>query len=83
MPRFVHEGSDVEVLQFLESTTVRSVNVGVLKLCLYSIPVRCGNTRFRGQIPGDFSAILEGHGGTADSEDCERNPFGRDVLRRW
>ena len=48
---------------------------------LYSIPVRCGNTRFRGQIWGDFLAILEGHAGVADSEGCERNPFARDVFR--
>ena len=48
---------------------------------LYSIPVRCGNTRFRGQIRGDFSAILEGRAGMADSEGCERNPFAQDVFR--
>ena len=30
---------------------------------------------------GDFSAILEGHAGMADSEGCERNPFARDVFR--
>ena len=48
---------------------------------LYSIPVRCGNTRFRGQTWGDFSAILEGHAGMADSEGCERNLFAREVFR--
>ena len=48
---------------------------------LYFIPVRCGNTRSRGQIWGDFSVILEGHAGMADSEGCERNPFARDVFR--
>ena len=48
---------------------------------LYSIPVRCGNTRFRGQIWVNFSAILQGHAGMADSEGCERNPFARDVFR--
>ena len=50
---------------------------------LNSIPVRCGNTRFRGQIWGDFSAIFwgGGHAGIADSEGCERNPFARDVIR--
>ena len=48
---------------------------------LYSIPVRCGNTRFRGQIWGDFSAILEEHAGMADSEGCEKNPFAREVFR--
>ena len=48
---------------------------------LYSIPVRCGNTRSRGQIWVDFSAILEGHAGMVDSEGCERNPFVRDVFR--
>ena len=48
---------------------------------LYSIPVRCGNTHFRGQLWGDFSAILEGLAGMADSEGCERNPFARDIFR--
>ena len=48
---------------------------------LYSIPVRCGNNRFRGQIWCDFSAILEGHADMADSEGCEKNPFARDVFR--
>ena len=49
------------------------------RLC--SIPVRCGNTRFRGQTWSDFSAILEGHAGMADSEGCERNLFARDIFR--
>ena len=48
---------------------------------LYSIPVRCDNTRFRGQISGDFSAILEGHAGMADSEGWEINPFAVDVFK--
>ena len=48
---------------------------------LYAIPVRCGNTRFRGQIWGDFSAILEGHAGMVKSASCERNPFARDLVR--
>ena len=48
---------------------------------LYSIPVRCGNIRSRGQIWGNFSAILEGHAGMADSEGCDRNPFAQDVFR--
>ena len=48
---------------------------------LYSIPVRCGNTRFRGQIRSDFSAIFEGHAGMADSEGCERNSFARSGFR--
>ena len=48
---------------------------------LYSIPESCGNTRFRGQIWGDFSAILEEHAGMTDSEGCKRNPFARDVFR--
>ena len=48
---------------------------------LYSIPVRCVNTRSRGQIWGDFPVILEEHADMADSEGCERNPFARDVFR--
>ena len=48
---------------------------------LFSIPVRCGYTRFRGPTWGDLSAILEGHAGMADSEGCERNPFARDAFR--
>ena len=40
-----------------------------------------GNTGFRGQIWGDFLAILEKHAGMADSEGCERNPFARDAFR--
>ena len=48
---------------------------------LNSIPVRCGNTRFRGQIWSDFSATLEGYAGMADSEGCERNSFARDLFR--
>ena len=47
----------------------------------YSIPVRCGNTRFQAQIRSDFSAILEGHAGMADSEGCKRNPFARSSFR--
>ena len=47
----------------------------------YSISVCYGNARFRGQIWGDFSAILEGHAGMVDSEGCERNPFAQDVFR--
>ena len=43
--------------------------------------MRCGNTRFRGQIWSDFSAILEGYAGMADSEGCERNSFARDLFR--
>ena len=57
------------------------VNVGVMTFRLYSSPVRCGKTRFRDQLWGDFSAILEGYAGMADSEGCERNPFARDVFR--
>ena len=53
----------------------------MVTFCLYSIPVRCGNTCFLGQIWGGFSAILEGHAGMADSEGCERNPFARDAFR--
>ena len=53
-----------------------------MAFCLYSIPVHCGNTRFRGQIWGDFSAILEGYAGMADSEGYKRNPFARDVFRQ-
>ena len=30
---------------------------------------------------GDFSAVLEGHGGMADSEGCKRNLFAQDVFR--
>ena len=48
---------------------------------LYSIPVRCGNTRFRGQIWGDFWAILGGHDRMVDSEGCGKNSFARDVFR--
>ena len=48
---------------------------------LYSIPARYGSTRCRGQIWGDFSAILERHAGMADTEGCEKNPFARDVFR--
>ena len=40
----------------------------------------CGNTRFRGQIWGDFSAILEVYAGMVDSGYCERNPFARNVY---
>ena len=43
--------------------------------------MRCGNTRFRGQIWGDFSANLEVYAGMADSEDFERNTLARDVFR--
>ena len=43
--------------------------------------MRCGNTRFQGQIFGNIPAILEGHAGMADSEGCERHPFARDVFR--
>ena len=46
---------------------------------LYSIPVRCDNTR--GQIWGDLSAILEGHAGVVDSEGWEINPFAVDVFK--
>ena len=48
---------------------------------LYSIPVRCGSARFRGQIWGDVSAILEEPAGVADSEGCEKNPFAREVFK--
>ena len=47
---------------------------------LYSIPVRCGSTCFRGQIWGDVSVILEGLTGMADSDGCDRSPFAQDVL---
>ena len=50
---------------------------------LYSIPVRCGNTRFRGQIWCDFSAILKGHAGMADSEGCKRIPLLEKLLGQW
>ena len=36
---------------------------------------------FEAKYGGDFSAILEGHAGMADSEGCKRNPFARDVFR--
>ena len=50
---------------------------------LYSIPVRCGNTRSRGQIWGNFSAILEGHAGMADSDYAREIPLLKTFLGQW
>ena len=52
--------------------------MGVITFRLYSIPVRCRNTRFRDQLWGDFLLFWRG---MADSAGCERNLFARDVLR--
>ena len=59
----------------------KTPHVGVMTFLLYLIPVRRENTRFRVQIWGDISAILEGHACMADSKGCERNPFAQDVFR--
>ena len=48
---------------------------------LHSISVRFDNTHYRGQIWGDLSAIVEGHGGMADSERCATNLFARYIFR--
>ena len=47
----------------------------------YSIAVCFDNTHFQGQIWGDFSAILEGHAGMADTERCATNPFPPYIFR--
>ena len=52
--------------------------MGVMTFRLHSIPVRCGNTRSRGQLWGDFLPFWRS---MVDSEGCERNPFAPDVLR--
>ena len=44
---------------------------------LYSIPVRCGDTRSLRQLWGDFLPFWSG---MADYEGYERNSFARDVL---
>ena len=58
------------------------MNVGLKSFRPHSIPVRCGNTRFRGWKWGNFVAILE-YAGMADSKGCERNSFilkANDIL---
>ena len=49
---------------------------------LYSIHVRCGNTRFRGKIYVSISAIWElGACCVADSGGCKRNPLALYIFR--
>ena len=52
-----------------------------MTFCLYSIPVRYGNTRFRGQICCDLSAVLEGVWYGVLRRLREIYPFARDVSR--
>ena len=73
VPRFVHKSADVRVFNFWR--VLKRVKLE----CSFS--VHCGSTHFRGQIWGDFSAMLEERAGMANTDTCGRNPFARDVFR--